>query len=103
MGNNKLQKKELEKKEKEKEINDRKKEKITEKLLENKEKEKEKQIDNSKNEKLTKKQQAIDNLFKPNAEGLSEWISKYEIDKIKFNLVIIKTYYLNKIKSSMKN
>ncbi len=71
---NKL-KKELEKKE----LENSKNEKLTKKQLENKEKEK--QIDDSKNEKLTKKQQAIDKLFKPNEEGVSEWISKYEIDK----------------------
>lgn len=31
--------------------------------------------------KLTKKQKAIDNLFKPNKDGVSDWISKEEIDK----------------------
>ena len=31
--------------------------------------------------KLTKKQQAIDDVFKPNEEGVSDWISKEEIDK----------------------
>ncbi len=31
--------------------------------------------------KLTKKQQAIDDLFKPNNEGVSNWISKEEIDE----------------------
>ena len=37
--------------------------------------------------KLTKKQQAIDNLFKPNKEGVSDWISKekiYENDELKW-------------------
>tara|TARA_B100000287_G_C20607704_1_gene770748 strand:+ start:613 stop:1275 length:663 start_codon:yes stop_codon:yes gene_type:complete len=31
--------------------------------------------------KLTKKQQAIDDLFKPNKEGISDWISKEKIDE----------------------
>ena len=30
--------------------------------------------------KLTKKQQAIDILFKPNKEGVSQWISREKID-----------------------
>ena len=31
--------------------------------------------------KLTKKQLAIDDLFKPNKEGISDWISKEKIDE----------------------
>ena len=31
--------------------------------------------------KLTKKQEAIDDLFKPNNKGVSNWISREEIDK----------------------
>lgn len=31
--------------------------------------------------KLTKKQKAIDNLFKPNKDGISDWISREKIDE----------------------
>ena len=38
-------------------------------------------VSDNKDPKLTKKQKAIDILFKPNKDGVSDWISKEEIDK----------------------